>query len=451
MEGTASASISIDADVLASFLRKIYDGFDTSHEIEPSIWREVLRVINSATVEGLAQSDNRSLSDDFLSALRHSNEVFAAFKVHQMGSDMAAKLLDANGHLKPFRQWLNDVSSISTHHCGAWLRTEYDTAVIRAHNAADWQSFLRNKDVMPNLRWMPTTSPNPESSHRKFWEKKLTLPVDDPFWTKHHPGDRWNCKCSLEATDEPVNRPDDLDGVDPPQRGLENNPGKDGHTFSDNHPYFPDSCRSCFANKELKNKLKGLFRNAIKNCYSCPLIDNKMKNAADKIKKSYDVPPPSVETYNPSHNGKVMISPYHGDNEVQENKRLGAFVADKLGKTVYLLPRLDPESHRFAHLRQTLLPIGVKTNKNPDYYIGGMLFDGKSMMGLKRSGNDKKYHNAILNHIKSAKKQADNVVLEIPNFVSRRVIGKTINGYMKQSSKGRIIIVKHGNKCYVYK
>ena len=68
---------------------------------------------------------DRSLSDDFLAALRHSNEVFAAFKVHQMGSDMAAKLLDDNGHLKPFRQWLNDVSSISTHHCGAWLRTEY--------------------------------------------------------------------------------------------------------------------------------------------------------------------------------------------------------------------------------------------------------------------------------------------------------------------------------------
>lgn len=216
---------------------------------------------------------DRSLSDDFLPALRHSNEVFAAFKVHQMGSDMAAKLLDANGHLKPFRQWFNDVSSISTHHCGAWLRTEYDTAVIRAHNAADWQSFLRNKDVMPNLRWMPKTSPNPESSHEAYWKAKLTLPVDDPFWSKHHPGDRWNCKCSLEQTDDPVNRPDDLDGVDPPQRVLENNPGKDGHTFSDNHPYFPDSCRSCFANKELKNKLKGLFRNAIKNCYSCPLIE----------------------------------------------------------------------------------------------------------------------------------------------------------------------------------
>lgn len=104
-----------------------------------------------------------------------------------------------------------------------------------------------------------------------------------------------------------------------------------------------------------------------------------------------------------------------------------------------------------AHLRQNLLPTGVIPNKNPDCYIGGMLFEVKSMKKLQRSGNKKKYHNAILNHIKSAKEQADNVVLEIPTFVSRRVIGKTINGYMKQSSKGRIIIVKHGNKCYVYK
>ena len=96
ISNAASAAISINADVLASFLRKIYDGFDTSNQIEPSIWREVLRVINSATVEGLSQADNRSLSDDFLAALRHSNEVFAAFKVHQMGSDMAAKLLDGN-------------------------------------------------------------------------------------------------------------------------------------------------------------------------------------------------------------------------------------------------------------------------------------------------------------------------------------------------------------------
>ncbi len=373
-----------------------------------------------------------------------------------MGSDMAAKLLDANGHLKPFRQWLNDVSSISTHHCGAWLRTEYDTAVIRTHNAADWQSFLRNKDVMPNLRWMPTTSPNPESSHRKYWEKKLTLPVDDPFWTKHHPGDRWNCKCSLEQTDDPVNRPDDLDGVDPPQRGLENNPGKDGHTFSDNHPYFPDGCSSYPFNKGFKNRIKTVFSNADnkKHCFNCDKMDRAMSKAHDDIKGKENITPPYVETYKVSHHKMVYTSPFHGKEEIKENTRMANFLADKYNRKVYMLPRLDPRSAAQAPLRATLLPPGIYENKNPDFMIGGLLFDGKSMMSIKRveDGTDgsEKYHNDILNRLKSAKKQADNVVLEIPTFISRNTISDTVKGFLMQSSKDRIVIVIHGDKVYTY-
>ena len=157
---------------------------------------------------------------------------------------------------------------------GSWLQTEYDTAVIRSHAAADWQEFERNKDIFPNLRWMPTTSPEPESTHAAYWRMKLTLPVDDPFWNYHHPGDRWNCKCSLEATDEPVNRPDDMEPTKP-QRGLENNPGKDGHTFSDKHPYFPSDCSRCFAYKKggFSNRLKAVFLNREKDCYNCPFIN----------------------------------------------------------------------------------------------------------------------------------------------------------------------------------
>ena len=121
---------------------------------------------------------------------------------------------------------------------------------------------------------MPTTSPEPESTHAAYWRMKLTLPVDDPFWNEHHPGDRWNCKCSLEATDEPVVRPAELEPTQP-QRGLENNPGKDGHTFSDNHPYFPSDCSHCFAYKKsgFTNRLKALFLNREKDCYNCPFIN----------------------------------------------------------------------------------------------------------------------------------------------------------------------------------
>lgn len=264
-----------DANVLDDFIRKIYNGFDAKNEVEQTMWKEVLRVINEATVEGLAEAPVPPTHDRlFYQQLRHSNEVFAAFKVHMMGEDMAAKLFDGQGNLKPFEKWLADVRSISSHQVGTWLRTEYDTAVIRAHAAADWQEFERNKDIMPNLKWMPTTSPHPEGSHERYWRMGLTLPIDDPFWNEHHPGDRWNCKCSLEATDEPEHRPVDMEPTTT-QRGLENNPGKDRHIFNDTHPYFPNKCSNCFAykNSGLKNRLTQLFTNRQKDCYNCPFID----------------------------------------------------------------------------------------------------------------------------------------------------------------------------------
>ena len=55
-----------------------------------------------------------------------------------MGKEMAAKLYDADGKLKPFSKWVDEVKPISTHQVGPWLQTEYDTAIIRAH-AADWR------------------------------------------------------------------------------------------------------------------------------------------------------------------------------------------------------------------------------------------------------------------------------------------------------------------------
>ena len=336
---------------------------------------------------------------------------------------------------------------IASHHVGAWLRTEYDTAVIRAHNAADWRVFERDKDIMPNLRWMPTTSPTPEGSHRAFWERRVTLSVDHPFWDRHHPGDRWNCKCSLEQTDDPATPvPADDEKEDKPQRGLENNPGKDGHIYNDTHPYFPKSCSGCgfYRKANLRNRLLGGFTNRKKDCYNCPYINGVL----DKMKDGEN--PPKHETYKDLYKGKVFASPYHGENELEENTRLAKFLADKLGRKVWLLPRLDITNKEQAKLRGSLLPKGVKERKNPDFLIDGKLFDGKSMYGLRRDANLKQQKNAIENHIKKAKEQAGNIVLEIPNFVERRYLSKVIRNYLAQSQKDRMIMVHYGNKLLIF-
>ena len=187
-----------------------------------------------------------------------------------MGNIMAEKLVDENGKLKPFRQWKEEVTGIASHFVGPWLQTEYNTAVIRAHNAADWLNFERNKDIFPNLRWMPTTSPNPEESHRLFWERKVTRPINDPFWNKHRPGDRWNCKCTLEATDDPITDIPGETDKERPQPGLKENPAKTKQIFDKSHPYFPKSCKGCKFNL---GSFKNFFNVAQgNNCYNCRQI-----------------------------------------------------------------------------------------------------------------------------------------------------------------------------------
>ena len=233
---------SFDEEVLGKALKNIYSkDFHPMTDIEESLFEATWKTMNKATDKGFGARKPDDPDYDFYREIRTNNAIFAAFKVHRAQNDMAALLLDENGNLRPFEQWLKLVMPIADHQMVDWLRTEYDTAVIRAHQAADWRQFEREKDILPNLKWMPSTSVHPGADHKIFWG--TIRPVDDPFWNEHRPGDRWNCKCTLSSTDE---APTAVPGSGPdnkPQPGLENNPGKDAKLFSDKHPYQKDAHR----------------------------------------------------------------------------------------------------------------------------------------------------------------------------------------------------------------
>lgn len=220
-------------------LHNIYRrNFNPKTDIEPAFFHAFVSTLNTAADKGIRQAQKPE--DDFLNALRHNTAVFAAFKTHRLQNDVARQLMDSNGNLKPFERWKNDVQDITSHQCKAWLRTEYDTAMLRARQAANWQQFQREKDVLPNLEWMPSTSPNPGADHMPFWG--TILPVDHPFWEQHRPGDRWNCKCDLRSTDKSAtNVPHDSTAAHDPQPGLDNNPGCTAQIFAPSHPYIANA------------------------------------------------------------------------------------------------------------------------------------------------------------------------------------------------------------------
>jgi hypothetical protein len=127
----------------------------------------------------------------------------------------------------------------------------------------------------------------------------VILPVNDPFWDKHHPGDRWGCKCSLRATDKPAtpeNRIPDAGDEDKPSPGLDSNPAKDAQIFSDNHPYNPPSCAACtLPGKRVISKDDETFTGRLtqffnaggkKDCYHCSKPVQLLKKAGVATKES---------------------------------------------------------------------------------------------------------------------------------------------------------------------
>jgi hypothetical protein len=356
--------IQISEAVLRKALENIYNKkFNVKTDIEPYLYKAVRDIFNQATDEAFVSSDH---DKEFQQQLKHSNEVFSAFKVHRAQNDMAARLLDSNGNLKSFNQWLNDVLPIASHQCGAWLKTEYDTAVLRAHQAADWQQFQRERDVLPNLKWMPSTSLHPGEDHRKYWG--TIRPIDDKFWNEHRPGDRWNCKCSLSSTDEAVT-PVPVDDVhSEPQAGLKGNPGTTGETFSDNHPYFPSSCNNCaFYNPKFKDRLKSLFTNRLKDCYHCPYIDGCIygaeKNEVKEIKKEARELLQGTTITTPNFGRKISISRRSIDEwtnqphaHYAEKNRLLLSIEDVLDTAKYVGRKVDSSTKpgsKWIHLFET--------------------------------------------------------------------------------------------------
>lgn len=290
------SSFSFDESVIADALKRIYEtDFNPMSEIEENLFRETWKTFNNAVDKGVSLSTVTPASD-FISQLKTNNAVFAAFRTHRMQNDIAAKLLDDKGNLKPFSQFAKDVLPITDHHVKSWLRTEYDTAVIRAHQAADWKQYEAEKDVLPNLEWLPSTSIVPGEDHRIFWG--VVYPVNAAFWNRHKPGDRWNCKCRLQATDKATNVAHKY-GRDlkyAPALGLDNNPAKDGMLFSKSHPFYtktypgakkavdkfigelPELSKD---NQELYNWTKALIKN------SKPKGEIKQVGSIDKVVKRF--------------------------------------------------------------------------------------------------------------------------------------------------------------------
>lgn len=80
------------------------------------------------------------------------------------------------------------------------LRTIYGTNVRMSLASGHWQRIQRQKDVLPYLRYLASTSERKRPLH-KLWYGVIRR-VDDVWWQTHFPPNGWGCKCHFEQVSE---------------------------------------------------------------------------------------------------------------------------------------------------------------------------------------------------------------------------------------------------------
>ena len=452
----ANLNISFDEDMLAEVLEEIYNEKVKPAEGEiPRKYYEANRdKFEEATAQGMAQSQNPNIADDkeFLKKYRHSIDVFSAFRSHAYAKRLADELYDSEGRLRPFEEWRKATESIQSHFNKNWLQTEYNTAVLRAEQAADWRHFEDNKEDFPCLKWMPTSSATPREQHKAFWDMGLTLPVDDKFWDKHHPGDLWNCKCYLEPTTaEPTPKkriPKEKDAPKP-AKGLESNPGKKAEMYSRNHPYYPQPA-TCIWLKLAKGGAEarlGRFFNAEE--VKCPGDCNEKCKYFDKFCMARN-------EQNKKNYGNPEKNKYRKDKGMLHDKYPDDFVNcedEKYHDRLFIDKKADlndnPDNIRAAKdLLNNFKGMEIEINemvyssdgkKNPEYRINGLIADRKSI----------KSENGVANGFKKAKEQGCQcVVIDLTKELSSKRI-KWKNLALNITNRSKDFQEKTILKCYV--
>ena len=162
-----------------------------------------------------------------------------------------------------------------------------------------------------------------------------------------------------------------------------------------------------------------------------------------KERANHEVPP-HAEEYKSYNDGKIMVSPLHGKDELQSNLELGKVMYELMENTVYLLPNINPKGNN-SHLRASYLPKGVKEGKNPDFLCGGRLWDGKECSFENTPKEWKKIKSTLENHFKKAKQQADNFIIKVPEWLEEQTFTAIVENYLAISKKDRWIIICKGN------
>lgn len=403
LEADGEADPVIDEEVFRAAIRRLFRerGFTAESLSHPKI-----RALVDAYARAYGGAIDPSLESGVIpeamaTHLREDVFLFSGFKTYRELREAADLLRDKDGALKPFSRFYADITAIKERYNRHWLKAEYVFAQASAEMAAKWKEFEEDGDTY-DLQYRTAHDDRVRYEHRAL--HNVTLPASDPFWDEFFPPNGWRCRCTVvQVRQGKYPRSDSATAI---QQGREAtyqagkngvnraaifryNPGKRQVIFPPHHPYYEVSRRE---------------REAI-------------QEALHPEEKAYTVVPTAA--------GRLRVHGGHGKGEREENIRVASYFTNKYGYEIDLLPKDD-------------------TKPCADSYNRTLGYEEEYKVNTKPTAN------AIDMAIRSAKRQADHIVLWIDSDIDLDSLSAAIRNRVKREENIKSITIVWKGKDRTY-
>lgn len=226
--------------------------------------------------------------------------------------------------------FITEAKKMVSLHNETWLNTEAKFAANKTSTAKDFQQFVKDIDIYPNLKNRTFQDENVRDTHAA--NEGIVKPVNE--WTHTPPYDP-GCRCWLEQTSDQVTEKG-ITGVSPK---WATNPIKSGMLFSEQHSYFE----------------------------AIPAKQLQLVRANTELMKQYA---PYNKVINTVGGNRVYVNDFADLSDVDENVTAAKKIADELNKDIYVRHHIESGNvtgHKNAEFGiETPNKLGdLKTFRNP--------------------------------------------------------------------------------------
>lgn len=365
--------------------------------IERAMKGEDLDMLLDLTVKTLSDRviDSYQVAADFttpdaemLTRLVRDVWQFSGAKNYQEMRDLTLALKDEHGKLREFADFKEAADGIIDRYNETWLKTEYNFAVSASQSAARWTEFEKDADIIPNLMYQTVGDDHVRISHRVL--DGIIRPLNDSFWNTHYPPNGWGCRCEAVQSLEGYGKvtPDKNIPVVPIPDMFQTNLAKTGLIYPKNHPYYLGVPRA-------------------------------------EISKALAYLPPKDTFIDIDFGSDVVldIHPLHGDKELSANIDLSRLLKRFEPKAeIKLMPIISENDMNARKLFYPESYLNKYPTRNADILYNGKAFEFENANGSRSS---------IQNAIKNGKKQAENIVIRIPDSIDINQADQIVKGQLK--------------------